>query len=200
VLTFLTCAVCISRGVYRRVPGLFLTSAEDVVVTLPAAVTGFAYMQQADRTRWLRCAVLKGAHCMTHRDSAAAWEAAISALVRHARLEQPHAPIVLSAAAETSTRLCGAENLAETGGGVHDGEMELELLLATLPKLAHLAALDGLRRLRHDGCCELYERDGRAAFLARCKELGIPALNERQGLANAISKACTARRRAPSAE
>jgi hypothetical protein len=191
VLTFLTCAVCISRGVYRRVPGLFLTSAEDVVVTLPAAVTGFAYMQQADRTRWLRCAVLKGAHCMTHRDSAAAWEAAISALVRHARLEQPYAPIVLSAA-------------AETGGGVHDGEMrsemELELLLATLPKLAHLAALDGLRRLRLDGCCELYERDGRAAFLARCKELGIPALNERQGLANAISKACTARRRAPSAE
>lgn len=70
----------------------------------------------------------------------------------------------------------------------------LDRLLSSSPKLSHLAALDGLRTLGLAGCVDVYETQGRAAFLTACKECGVASLPERQSLANAIAREAAARR------
>ena len=60
--------------------------------------------------------------------------------------------------------------------------------------LAHLAVIDGLAALGTDGCCELYERAGRTAFIGEAKRLGVSSLGDRQKLATIIGKAVKERR------
>ncbi len=122
--------------------------------------------------------VLRGSHCRLHVTEPQAFLASLRGLVDEARLTDHAEPIrtaerVAAAAAAQGTPL---GDMLEPAG------------------LAHLAVIDGLAALGTDGCCELYERAGRTAFIGEAKRLGVSSLGDRQKLATIIGKAVKERR------